>query len=88
MSSAEVQAAPGCVKPGPSHRLTNRPQRLTLAVTFAGIFLVMDMRATLFTHMFAASSGKGHAFWEDGTGSALTVGFSNDLIAHGNLPQV
>ena len=57
-------------------------------MTFAGILLVMGMRATLFTHMLAASSGKGHAFGGNGTGSAITVGFSNDLISHENLSKV
>lgn len=63
--------------------------RTDLAVALAGIFLVMDMRATLLAHTLAAAlAGKRHAFGSGGTGSALAVRFSNDFVAHGNLSQV
>lgn len=57
-------------------------------MTLAGIFLVVGMRATLPARKLGAFFGKGHALWGDGTWSAHAVGFSNDFIAHMNLPSL
>jgi len=69
--------------------VANWPQRLTLAVALAGIFLVVGMRATLSARTLAAALRcKGHTFGSGGTWGALAVRFSNDFVAHGNLSQV
>jgi len=69
-------------------RVTNCPQKLTRMGALAGVFLVVGMRATLPAHTLAAALCKGHALGSDGTRSALAVGFSNDFVAHGNLPSL
>ncbi len=67
----------------------NCPQKLTRVRALAGIFLVVDMRATLLAHTLAAAlCGKGRALGNGGRGSALAVGFSNDFVAHGNLSSL
>jgi hypothetical protein len=69
--------------------VANCPQKLTRVRALAGIFLVVGMRATLLAHTLAAAlCGKGHALGSGGRGSALAVGFSNDFVAHGNLPSL
>jgi len=69
--------------------LANCCRKLTRVRALAGIFLVMGMRATLQAATLAAALFlKGHALGSGGSGSALAVGFRNDLIAHGNLSSL
>ena len=69
--------------------LANCCGKLTRVRALTGIFLVVGMRATLQAGTLAAALFlKGHALGSGGSGSALAVGFRNDLVAHGNLSSL